>query len=341
MRAPVLDGAGARPGIRLAAERNAVGSGRDGSGAAVGARVGAARPSLARPRGGARRILAAYALLAPALLLVLAVLGYPLAWEAWISLTDFSSASDGRPAYVGLANYWRLAGDAEFRWASAITVVYFAVTTAARLALGLAMAMLLARPSRWRPLVFLAVFLPWAYPGGVTVVAWYWMLNPPLITAYSVAAANLKHAVDGLLGGGAYAFVSVILFNVWRGASFTAVFLLAGINAVPTELFEYARLETRGAIQRLWHVTLPLLKPYIALAVFLSFTTAFADLANVWMLTGGRVIFPVIGTQAYGLGIRGGQFGQAAAWSLSLVPYLALALLLLFRWFDPPEEKPA
>ena len=53
------------------------------------------------------------------------------------------------------------------------------------------MALLLSRPSRWRGVVFLAVFLPWAYPGGVTVVAWYWMLNPPLITSYSLFAGNL------------------------------------------------------------------------------------------------------------------------------------------------------
>jgi multiple sugar transport system permease protein len=297
--------------------------------------------ALGRRSSGWRRIAVAYLLLAPALLLVTAVLAYPLLWEAWISLTDFSSQSAGRPGFVGLLNYRHLLGDREFWWAAGATIGYLAVTTLAKLALGIAMALVLSRPSRGRALVFIAVFLPWAYPGGVTVVAWYWMLNPPLITAYSVAAANVKHAADAALGAGAYAFLSVMLFNVWRGASFTAVFLLAGINAVPTELFEYARLETRGAGQRLWRVTLPLLKPYIALAVFLSFTLAFADLANVWMLTGGRVVFPLIGTRAYWLGIRGGQFAEAATWSLSLVPLLALALVLLFRWFDPPEETPA
>src|SRR5205807_2883730 len=97
--------------------------------------------------------------------------------------------------------------------------------------------------------------LPWAYPGGVTVVAWYWMLNPPLITSYSLAAGHLKQAVDGAFGSGAWAFGSVALFNVWRGGSFTAVFLLAGLNAIPRELFEYAALETRSALQRLRHVT--------------------------------------------------------------------------------------
>jgi ABC-type sugar transport system permease subunit len=283
----------------------------------------------------------AYALMAPALLLVLGVLAYPLGWEIWVSLTNFSSRAEGAPVFVGLANYRRLLDDPDFWRALATTVAYFAVTTGAKLALGVGLALLLARPGRGRALVFLAVFLPWAYPGGVTVVAWYWMLNPPLITSYSVPMGTLKHAVDGILGTGAYAFASVALFNIWRGGSFTAVFLLAALNAIPTELFEYARLETKNAWQRFREVTLPLLRPYMALAVFLSFTTAFADLANVWMLTGGRVIFPVLGTQAYWLGIRNGEFAEAAVRSLSLVPLLVLALMLLFRWFDPPREKPA
>ena len=88
-------------------------------------------------------------------------------------------------------------------------------------------------------------------------------------------------------------------------------------------------------------MTLPLLAPYMALAVFLSFTTAFADLGNVWMLTGGRIIFPVVGTYAYWLAVKSGQLAEAATWTLSLVPLLALGLVVLFRWFDPHAETPA
>ena len=272
---------------------------------------------------------------------MLGVLAYPVAWEIWASLTDFSSRTEGGPVFVGLANYGRLLGDTWFWKALATTLGYLAVTTTAKLVLGVGMALLLARPSRLRALVFLAVFLPWAYPGGITVIAWYWMLNPPLITSYSVFMGNVKHAVDGVLGAGAWAFLSVMLFNVWRGGSFTAVFLLAGLNAIPTELFEYARLESRSAWQRFRAVTLPLLAPYMALAVFLSFTTAFADLGNVWMLTGGRIIFPVVGTYAYWLAVKSGQLAEAATWTLSLVPLLALGLVVLFRWFDPREETGA
>src|SRR5213594_1255442 len=235
-----------------------------------------------------RDIQLAYLLLAPTLLLLLTVLAYPVGWEVWTSLTDLSPLKDGPPAFVGLANYRAFLADPEFWRAAAGTVVYAAVTSVAKLALGTGFALLLARPFRGRALVFLAIFLPWAYPAGVSVIGWYWTLSPPTTTAYAPAMGHLKHLVDGTLGTGAWAFTSIILFNIWRGSSFIGVLRLAGINAIPPELFECALLESKSRWRRFRLVTVPLLLPFLALAVFLSLTTAFADLANVWMLTAGR-----------------------------------------------------
>jgi len=287
-----------------------------------------------------RDIRNAYLLLAPALLLLLTVLGYPFAWEVWTSFTSLSPLQDGATSFVGLENYRQQLADPEFWRAAGVTVVYTGITTAAKLALGLGFAVLLARPFRGRAVVFLAIFLPWAYPASVSVIGWYWTLNPPIATAYSVFMGNVKYAVDGVLGGGAWAFLSVTLFNIWRGSSFIGVLLLAGINAIPPELLEYARLDEKSAWRRFWLVTVPLLKPFLALGGFLSLTSAFADLANVWMLTAGRIVFPVIGTHAYWLATAG-QFGPASALSLMLVPFLLAALIALFWMFDPPERGAA
>jgi ABC-type sugar transport system permease subunit len=291
------------------------------------------------PSNHRRQILVAYLLAGPAILLVLGVLVYPAAWEVWVSLTNRAALLNGPPSFIGLQNYRDLLKNPEFWRALGHTTVYILVTAVAKLVVGVAMALLLARPFPGRALVFLAVFLPWAYPASVTVIGWYWILNPPLVTSYSLFMGHNKWVVDQLFGTGAYAFLSVIFFNIWRGGSFTAVFILAGINAIPQELFDYARLECKGAWRRFWHVTVPLLQPFLALAVFLSLTMAFADLANAWLLTGGRVIFPIIGTQAYWLAIFDGQMGAAAALSLSQVPLLALALIFLFRFFDRPQEE--
>jgi multiple sugar transport system permease protein len=286
-------------------------------------------------------VVTAYLLLAPAILLLAGVLAYPVGWEAWTSLTDLSPLNDRGAAFVGLANYRHLLSDAEFWHAAVVTVAFAVVTTLVKLALGIAFALLLARPFRGRALVFLAIFLPWAYPASVSVIGWYWTLSPPIPTAYSAFMGHLKVSVDHAVGTGAWSFLAVTLFNIWRGSSFIGVFLLAGINAVPPELFECALLESRSAWRRFWLVTVPLLRPFLALAVFLSLTTAFADLANVWLLTAGRVVFPVIGTQAYWLAIKAGQFGPASALSLMLAPFLLIVLALLFRAFDPPAEARA
>ena len=291
--------------------------------------------------GRARDVRLAYLLLAPAVLLLLTALAYPIGWEVWTSFTDLSPLNDHPTAFVGLDNYRRLAADPAFWRSAANTVAYAGVTSVVKLALGLGLALLLARPFRGRALVFLAVFLPWAYPASVSVIGWYWTLSPPIPTAYSVFMGNLKYAVDGVLGGGAWAFVSVTLFNIWRGSSFIGIFLLAGINAVPPELFECAALESKSVWRRFWLVTVPLLKPFLALAVFLALTTAFSDLANVWMLTAGRIVYPVLGTHAYWLAIHSGQFGPASALSLTLAPFLLAVLFVLFRMFDPPEREPS
>jgi multiple sugar transport system permease protein len=288
-----------------------------------------------------RDIWIAYLLLSPALLLLLIVLAYPLGWEVWTSFTSFSPLQDGATAFVGLRNYGRQFEDPQFWRAATVTVAYATITSVAKLLLGLGFALLLARPFRGRALVFLAIFLPWAYPAGVSVIGWYWTLNPPIHTAYAPFMGQLKFGVDNLFGGGAWAFVSVILFNIWRGSSFIAVLLLAGINAIPPELFECAVLESKSPWRRFRLVTVPLLKPFLALGVFLSLTSAFADLANVWMLTAGRIVFPVIGTHAYWLAIKGGQFGPASALSLTLIPFLLVVLLALFRLFDAPAREAA
>jgi len=294
-----------------------------------------------RPTQRQRDIRTAYLLLSPVVILLLTVLAYPVAWEVWTSFTAYSPLQDGATTFVGLQNYREQLADPQFWLAAAVTLIYAVVTIVAKLVLGLGFALLLARPFRGRALVFLAVFLPWAYPASVSVIGWYWTLNPPIATAYAAFMGSVKYSVDGVLGGGAWAFISVSLFNIWRGSSFLGVLLLAGMNAIPPELFEYALLDSKSAWQRFRMVTLPLLRPFLALGVFLSLTSAFADLANVWMLTAGRIIFPVIGTQAYWLAIHGGQLGAASAWSLSMVPLLLAALLVLFRLFDRPEREAA
>ena len=287
-----------------------------------------------------REIAAAYLLLAPALALTLGLLAYPVAWEVWLSLTNFSVAHP-TPAYIGGQNYAALAGDPMFWRAVVNTAAYIMLTGALKLAVGVGMALVLARPFPGRPLAFLAAFLPSAYPASVALIAWYWFLIPPVHAAYTPALAAARFAVDRSLGDGTWGFLGVVALNVWRGGSFTGIFLLAALNSLPHDLFDYAALEVRQGWRRFWLVVVPLLRPFLALAAFLSFTTAVTDLGNVWFQSGQRIVYPIVWTQAMRDALQGGAWGRASAAALILLPALAALLLACYRLFEPLEEDPA
>jgi ABC-type sugar transport system permease subunit len=287
-----------------------------------------------------REIVLAYLLLAPALLLVLGVLAYPMGWQAWLSLTN-SFVQETSTKFIGLRNYAELLGDPTFWRATVNTLGYLGVTAVLKMALGVGIALLLSRPFPGRPLVFIAVFLPWAYPGGLGAVGWWWFFTPPLRTAYSEAMSNLRYLFEQPLGIGAWGFLSLLAFNVWRGGSFVGIFLLAALNGIPQDLFEYADLEVKSAWRKFWMVVVPLLRPFLALATFLSLISAVVDLGNVWEVSGFRNVYPIVWTQAFHLAIIGGQWGKAAALSLILMPVLIFILFICYRAFEPLEEDTA
>jgi ABC-type sugar transport system permease subunit len=283
----------------------------------------------------------AYLLLAPAVALVLGLQAFPLAYQVRLSLTDFSPMARAGAAFVGLRNYLEILGDPGFWLAAGNTTGYIVITGVLKLAVGIAMALILSRPFPGRPLVYLAAFLPWAYPAGVGIIAWYWYMTPPLHTSYGPAMVGLRLFFDAHVGDGAWGFISLVLFNIWRGGSFTAIFLLAALNGIPQELFDYAVLEVRSGWRKFWMVIVPLLRPFMALAAFLSLTSAVGDLGNVWAMTGGRVVYPIIWTQAIHLALIGGQWGKAFALALLPLPVLLAILAVCFRLVEPLEEAPA
>lgn len=286
-----------------------------------------------------REIRLAYLLLAPAVLLVFGVMAYPLAWQVWTSLTDWSSSGQAAH-FVGVMNYLALVRDVEFWHAAAVTLAYVVITTVLKLAVGVAMGMGLARPFPGRAIAFTAAFLPWAYPAGPAEVGWFWFLQPPIPASYANFMAHWRIFFDNTFGFGAWGFVSVILLNIWRGGSFVGIFLLAARNGIPDQLFEYASLEVRNAWQMFWMVTVPLLRPFLALAAFLTLTSAVGDLSNLWMQSGQRDVYPMVWTQAIHLALNGGLFGRASAETLALLPLLVAILLLCFRLLEPLEDDP-
>src|SRR6266536_192510 len=236
----------------------------------------------------ARRVLTGYALCLPAFLVVFAVLIYPVLYDAAVSLTDARDFEAGGD-FVGFANYARALADPLYWEAARNTMVLVVVTSAVEVLVGAVTALLLWWRFWGRSLVFLAVFVPWAFPSSFSAYAWYWLLLPPFHSFYTEQAIQAKFWLDGLLGAGAWQVLSIAVMNVWRGSSIIAVFLLAGFNAIPDELLDYGRMETSSRWRYLWRVVLPLNRRIAVLALMVALAITYLDFVSMYAESGGRI----------------------------------------------------
>jgi ABC-type glycerol-3-phosphate transport system permease component len=272
-----------------------------------------------------RQALPGYLLLLPSALLVLGLIAYPAIYTIWLSFahaTGFSGPGD----FAGLANYQTLLSDPEFWLGVRNALVVGGLIVLIEVPLGVATALLLWWRFWGRALVFVAVFIPWVYPAAFSGFAWYWMFTPPFHTFYTVDVVHLRAAVESVLGLGWWAFFSVIVLNIWRGSSFIAIFLLAALNAIPREILEYARIETKSSFSRFRYVIAPLIWPWLVLAVMVSLVITYIDFTNVFIQTGGRVYEPLPLTQSYSLSILHGFTGLGAATVAIQFPIIAALL---------------
>jgi multiple sugar transport system permease protein len=275
-----------------------------------------------------------YVLLAPALLLVFGLLVYPVGYNLWLSVTD-AGEGPGSGQFAGLHHYRRLAGDSVFWEAARNTVVLVLLTGAVELVVGVLTALLLWWRFWGRAFVFLSVFVPWAFPATFSAFAWYWLLLPPFPTFYTVDLQVVRWWLDSTLGLGAWQVLSMGLMNVWRGSSIIAVFLLAGFNAIPEELLDVGKLETRSAWQYFWRVVAPLSRRFLVLAALVALVITYTEYASMYVETGGRITVPVLGTLAFREAILNGNASLGAALALIPVPFTLGLVLGCLRLVEP------
>jgi multiple sugar transport system permease protein len=266
-----------------------------------------------------------YLLLAPTLLSLLIFLAYPFVIGLWLSVTDAEVGVAGR--FIGLANYrFEFVNDRVFMQAFSNTFVYTAVTTVFKLILGLVMAQLLNQAFPFQRFVRAALLLPYIIPTVLSTLAWRWMFDPTfsvinwIITHTGLAA----HGVNWL-GTPQTAMASMIVVNVWRGAPFYGIAFLAGLQVIPIELYESARVDGAPRWQQFLRITLPLLRPVLLVVLLLSTILTFADFQLPFVLTNGAPYSSshVLATWAYAQAIQGGALGLGAAVSLVLFPVLS------------------
>jgi multiple sugar transport system permease protein len=246
---------------------------------------------------------------APAVALLVGVAVLPVLAAVWLSLHR-SILIFHEERFTGLANFRFLISDARF-WSALRTTAYFtAVAVAVELLLGLPVAILLHRGSG---LLRAAVLLPWTIPTAVSARMWAWLFNPDYGLLHRLAPR-----IDWL-GSPWTALHAAILVDVWKTTPFVSLILLAGLSAIPEDVYEAARVDGAGRARTFASVTLPLLRPAILLALLFRSLDAFRVFDAIYVLTQGG---PANATEtlsiyAYKTLMRSGDFGYGSTLSVA------------------------
>jgi multiple sugar transport system permease protein len=252
--------------------------------------------------------------LAPACVLLLVVAFAPIGWAMWLSLRRIVVVFQ-EDRFVGLANYAFLVKDPRFLAAAGHTAYFAAVSVLLEVALGLPIALVLHAKSLVRAPLRAAVLVPWAVPTVVSARLWAWMWNPD----HGVLSAAFGLEGTGVLARPALAMHAAILVDVWKSTPFVALLLLAGLSGIPEELHAAARMDGASALRRFTAVTLPLLKPTLAITVLFRGLDALRVFDAVYVLTGGGPAdtTETLSVYAYKTMMRSGDLGYGSALSVA------------------------
>jgi multiple sugar transport system permease protein len=271
----------------------------------------------------------AFVLLLPTMVLLGLFIAYPFGKGVLLSVTDARVGVPG--SFVGMQNFALLLHDSIFRVAVWNTVVYTAVTTVFKLALGLWLALLLNRSFKGKAFTRAFILLPFIIPTVLSTFAWKWMFDPMFsVINWTLFRLGLISTRINWLGDPHLALISVIIVNIWRGVPFYAISLLAGLQTINPELQDAAAIDGARPWQRFWYVTWPLLLPVTMVVVLFSIIQTFADFQLVYVLTGGGPAnaTQLFATYAYQVGVGTGLLSQGAAISLAMFPVLLIVVIV-------------
>lgn len=265
---------------------------------------------------------------APLVLFVIGLMAYPFLSALYLSLTKKVL---GQPAeFLGLANYVELVTiDTRFGKVALNSIVYTVVAVVLKLVLGMIMALVLDEDIRWRGFWRGLLLVPWAMPTVVTALTWRWIFDGTFgVLNYILQGLHLVDAPIPWLADRTFAMIAVILANIWRGFPFFGVSLLAGLQAIPRELYEAAEVDGATHLHRFRYITLPGLRPIIIVTLILSTIWTFNDFALPFIITrtGPNDATNIFGTYTFQLGFVGQRLGYAIAATAIMMPFL-LALI--------------
>ncbi len=230
----------------------------------------------------------AWALLAPALLLVAVVAVYPVVRTVTLSFFSQNLGTELQPVFTGLLNYQRLWADAHFWETVGRTLVFTGLAVGAEVVLGLAVALAVHHSPFGRGLARTAALVPWVLPTSALALGWIWIFNDQFgVVNDLLRGAGLIERPVVWLGRPGTAFSALVLADVWKTTPFIAILVLAGLQTIPGQLYEAAAIDGAGRVQQFARITLPMLRPTIFVAVLFRALQSFGIFDLVYVMTGG------------------------------------------------------
>jgi multiple sugar transport system permease protein len=274
------------------------------------------------------------ALVTPAVLFLVLLVAYPFCVAVYLAL---SNSFIGRPShFIGIRNFVNLWDSDAFRQTFQNAFVFTGAAVAVKLVLGITLALLLNQQLWFKRSIRGAVLLPWVIPTALSTLGWWWMFNSlySVVNWTGIAMGIMDPPGPNWLGQRYYAMTAVVIVNVWRGLPFFAITILAGLVSIPRELYEAAETDGAGPVARFWNVTLPMLRPVLAIVVLFSTIFTFSDFNIVYVLTHGGPINSthLFATLSRQIGLESGRIGEGAAISLYLFPVLMFVVYAQLRF---------
>lgn len=276
-------------------------------------------------------------LMVPVVLVIFGVMGYPFINAVYLSFTD--KLVGMKESFVGFKNYIKLFDDPIYWKSLWNTVVYTVGCIAAKLILGLILAVILNRSFKGKAFFRTILLIPWAIPGMVAATTWRWMydstygiINSILITL-GISKIGIPWLSDPDL-----TLLSTMIVNVWRGIPFFMFSLLGALQTLDKQQYEAAYVDGASSWKQFWYITVPSIGSVLSITTLLSTIWTFNDFENVYLITGGGPLYSssTIATYTYDMAFIQNNFAQAVSVAISVIPIL---LILIFVYAKSNKES--
>ncbi|NOX88028.1 MAG: sugar ABC transporter permease [Calditrichaeota bacterium] len=264
--------------------------------------------------------------LLPALLLICLVTLFPLGYGLVLGLMRKMPVF-GISEFTGLSNFLFLLKDPRFQQSLWTTLKFTLISVPLELSLGMLIALLMKEKIPGNMLLKLTIMIPWAIPTVVSARMWEWIYNPEYgILNYLLKYSGIISESVNWLGNPHWALPAIIIADVWKTTPFAALLIYAGLQTIPAELYDSAKIDGAGSFRRFFHITLPLVFPIVLIVGIFRTMDALRIFDLVYVLTGGGPanITETMSVYAYKLLFQTMQFGYGSAVSIAMFVIVAL-----------------